>query len=94
MTGNCYGGKSEVKRVIDELSAKTNTTQREALLSAMQLVYEYMERGLRFLPVDLYKSDAKAFLPEDGKIACRFHALMVLAKQLHKYRTCKGRERR
>lgn len=69
-------GKSEVKRVIDELSAKTSTSQKEdALLSAMLLVYEYMERGLRFLPVDLYKSDSKAFLPENGKIRLPFSCL-------------------
>ena len=27
-------------------------------------------RGIRFLPVDLYKSDVRRFLIEDGNIRC------------------------
>ena len=69
-----WRGKSEVKRVIDELSAKTNTTQKEeALLSRNAACLRiHGTPRLRFLPVDLYKSDAKAFLPEDGKLLAVF----------------------
>ena len=34
-----------------------------------------MARGVRFLGVDLERSDATAFLPEDGKIRMPFNSL-------------------
>ena len=34
-----------------------------------------MARGIRFLPVDLLKSDAEAFLPENGSIRMPFNSL-------------------
>ena len=45
------------------------------MASTLQLVREALARGVKFLPVDLYKSDAKAFLPEDGKIRMPFNSL-------------------
>ena len=41
----------------------------------MSLAREALARGVQFLPVDLYKSDATAFLPENGKIRLPFAAL-------------------
>ena len=38
----------------------------------MQITYEIYSRGIEILPVDLFKSDAKFFLPEDGKIRLPF----------------------
>ncbi|MBO5789378.1 MAG: PolC-type DNA polymerase III [Clostridia bacterium] len=71
------GGKRQVKDLIAELEKKgTDATQKEAeQLTCMQLVYEAMMRGVRFLPPDLYKSDAKYYLPEDGKIRMPFSSL-------------------
>ena len=37
-------------------------------------------RGIRFLPVDLYKSDVKRFLIEDGNIRCPFISLPGLGE--------------
>ena len=37
-----------------------------------------MARGVEFLNVDLMKSDAKAFLPENGKIRMPFNSLSGL----------------
>jgi DNA polymerase-3 subunit alpha (Gram-positive type) len=37
-----------------------------------------MARGVKFLNVDLKKSDAKAFLPENGKIRMPFNSLVGL----------------
>ena len=39
------------------------------------MVNECLARGIRFLPVLLNKSDAFAFLPEDGKIRLPFSSL-------------------
>lgn len=50
-----------------EASAKEN-----AQLSTLQIVNEMMARGIEFLPIDFYKSDAKKFLVEDGKIRLPF----------------------
>ena len=38
----------------------------------MQITYEILSRGIEILPVNLFKSDAKLFLPEDGKIRLPF----------------------
>ena len=37
-------------------------------------------RGIRFLPVDLYKSDVRRFLIEDGNIRCPFISLPGLGE--------------
>lgn len=47
----------------------SDVTQRDAdSLTALLLVNEAMARGIRFLPVDLYKSHAYRYLVEDGAI--------------------------
>ena len=54
-------------------------SQKEAdVEDALKIVMESMARGIRYLPPHLYKSDAKAFLPEDGKIRMPFTALSGL----------------
>ncbi len=62
---------------IEELHRLENTgaklTQKEKATSdVMQITYEIYARGIEILPVDLFKSDAKLFLPEDGKIRLPF----------------------
>lgn len=79
--GGCDGeivmrGRGAVSAKIDELSAKEDATQKDAeMVTALQLVREALARGVQFLPVDLYKSDAAAFLPENGKIRLPFSSL-------------------
>jgi DNA polymerase-3 subunit alpha (Gram-positive type) len=74
------GGLSGVNRAIAEIEAKGNeASQKEAeLLSTLFLVREAMARGVKFLNVDLHKSDATAFLPENGKIRMPFNSLSGL----------------
>ncbi len=74
------GGLGKVNQAIDEIEAKGNdATQKEAeLLSTLFLVREAMARGVKFLGVDLKKSDATAFLPENGKIRMPFNSLVGL----------------
>ena len=71
------GGRRRVKDLITELEKKgmDATQKEEEQLTCMQLVYEAMLRGIRFLPVSLTKSDAKYYLPEDGKIRMPFNSL-------------------
>ena len=69
-------GRGAVTATINELSKKDDATQKDAeTIAAMSLAREALARGVQFLPVDLYKSDATAFLPENGKIRLPFAAL-------------------
>lgn len=53
-----------------EASAKDN-----AEFGMLQIVNEMMARGVEMLPIDIYKSKAKTFTVEDGKIRMPFCAL-------------------
>jgi DNA polymerase-3 subunit alpha (Gram-positive type) len=70
-------GYKGVSDAIAEIEAKGNdaTAKDNEMMSTMQLVREALARGVQFLPVDLMKSDSKAFLPEDGKIRMPLNSL-------------------
>ena len=69
-------GRGAVTATINELSKKDDATQKDAeTISSMSLAREALARGVQFLGVDLYKSDATAFLPENGKIRLPFSSL-------------------
>ncbi|MBR5453343.1 MAG: PolC-type DNA polymerase III, partial [Clostridia bacterium] len=71
------GGKAKVKQLmdlIDEKGREASATEKDAY-TAMQIVNECFARGIKFLPVDLYRSDSFSFLPEDGAIRMPFSAL-------------------
>ena len=69
-----YQGVSDAIREVEEKGMEATAKENE-MASTLQLVREALARGVKFLPVDLYKSDAKAFLPEDGKIRMPFNSL-------------------
>ena len=71
------GGKRGVLDRIAEIEEKGNeATQKEKdMISALQMTYECLARGIEFLPVDLMKSDSFKFLPEDGKIRMPFSSI-------------------
>ena len=75
-------GKRYVYDTIEAIEKKGNeATQKEAdLVTTLQLAGECMCRGIRFLPVNIWKSDAEAFLPEDGSIRMPFSALPGLGE--------------
>jgi DNA polymerase-3 subunit alpha (Gram-positive type) len=75
-------GKKHVAATIKAIQEKgTEATQKESeQATTLQLVEEALARGIRFLPVSLEKSDATAYLPEDGKIRMPFMSLSGLGE--------------
>ncbi|MBQ8720164.1 MAG: PolC-type DNA polymerase III [Clostridia bacterium] len=69
-----YNGVSATIKEIEEKGLDASAKEQEEL-STLQLVREALARGVEFLPVDLQKSDAVAFLPENGKIRMPFNSL-------------------
>ncbi len=76
IVGTGYRG---VNNAIAELEAKIKENQATAKdneqLTTLYLVREAMARGVKFLNVDLERSSATAFLPEDGMIRMPFNCL-------------------
>ncbi len=74
-------GKESVKRLMDTLrmkDKKESTAKDQAQAETLHVIYEAMQRGVEFLPVDLYKSHSYKFLMEDGKIRMPFTAVKGL----------------
>ena len=72
-------------REVDEKSkkgAKEKASQKEKeLQGTLYLVREAILRGIRFLPVDLYRSDASAFLVEEEGIRLPFSTMSGLGER-------------
>ena len=74
-------GKDAVVANIKAIDDNENATAKdEDLLTTLEVVYEFYLRGLEFLPIDLYKSDSKKFLIEDGKLRPPFVAISGLGE--------------
>ena len=73
-------GRQLVKIRMEEIKNKGNdrTAKEEDQYTSLQILNEMMARGFSFLPVDLYKSAAAKYLPEDGKLRLPFAALKGL----------------
>lgn len=73
-------GKESVKREVDTIRAcgRDASAKEQGFAETMHIVYEAMVRGVKFLPVDLYKSHATQFLVEDGAIRMPFSAVKGL----------------
>ncbi|MBR6313485.1 MAG: PolC-type DNA polymerase III, partial [Clostridia bacterium] len=70
-------GRQAVKDRMLEIRGKGKdaTAKEEGTYTSLQVVNEMMARGVQFLPVDIYKSDATVYRIEDGKIRLPFSAL-------------------
>ena len=70
-------GKAAVKKKMEEIKLKGNdkTAKDESTYVVLQIVIEMLARGIEFLPVDIYKSDARVYKIEDGKIRLPFGAI-------------------
>ena len=73
-------GKSGVKLLMDNLRAKGKeaTAKEQSQAETLHVIYESMQRGIEYLPVDLYKSHSYKFVLEDGKIRLPFSAVKGL----------------
>lgn len=62
-------GMATVLDAMKEIKQNPAATQKDKdLYTTLELCREMYARGFEFLSVDLYESDAKDFLPKDGKI--------------------------
>ena len=70
-------GRQAVKKRMQEIkeAGKAAAPKDRNMYPGLQVVNEMMARGIEFLPVDIYKSDAKTYKIEDGKIRMPFSAL-------------------
>ncbi|MBQ8689614.1 MAG: PolC-type DNA polymerase III [Clostridia bacterium] len=79
IVGKGYVGVNAAIKELEEKDSQMESTQKDKeLLATLYLVREAMARGVQFLSVDLKKSDASAFLPENGKIRMPFNSLSGL----------------
>ena len=67
--------KLKAIREMDKPSAKDKEQA-----TSLELVLEMNMRGIKFLPVDLYRSDVKKFIIEDGNLRCPFTSLSGLGE--------------
>ena len=70
-------GRNAVKARMLEIKQKGKEAapKEQNMYPGLQVVNEMMARGIEFLPVDIYKSDATVYKIEDGKIRMPFSAL-------------------
>ena len=73
-------GKQAVKDTIKDIErrGKEASPKEQASVASLQLINECMERGIRFLPIDIEKSQSYEFIPENGAIRMPFSALSGL----------------
>ena len=77
-------GRDAVKRKMSEIAMKGKEASKkeEDAYTTFQIVNEMLARGIQVLPVDIYKSHAKKYLVEDGKIRLPFTSLSGVGDHL------------
>ena len=71
----------EARKKIREIRNMDQASARDKdIATCLELVLEMNLRGIRFLPVDLYRSDVRRFRIEDGNIRCPFISLPGLGE--------------
>ena len=86
-------GKDYAKKALGDIRVKGKmmSAREKGIETILEVVVEMNARGFEFLPVDIYKSSAKEFLIEDGKLRPPLNALpglgMVAAENIVQKRT-------
>ena len=74
-------GLDEVKRHIERIKSSPDATDKdEDLMTTLEACYEFYRRGFEFAPLDIYRSHATKFLPEDGRLRTPFVAVSGLGE--------------
>ncbi|HBC25918.1 MAG TPA: PolC-type DNA polymerase III, partial [Ruminococcaceae bacterium] len=70
-------GRDAVRHRMNEIrmKGKEASKKEEDEYASFQIVNEMLARGVEVLPIDLYQSDSRKFLVEEGKIRLPFSAL-------------------
>ena len=69
-------GEMTIKAKIDEFNNSAELSVKDkGLLTTLEICYEMYKRGIKFLKVDIYKSDANKFIIEDDSIRMPISAL-------------------
>ena len=70
-------GEERAKNKMKEIELKGNTATKtdQDMYSVLELIIEFYERGLKFLPVDLYKSHPTNFLVENDGVRPPFNKI-------------------
>lgn len=73
-------GEEKARDAIREIHAKgmEATTKEKNKLTVLEIVVEFYARGFRFLPMDLYQSDAKKFIATPDGLIPPFNSLQGL----------------
>ena len=74
-----YSGVDAAIKEIEEKGLEATAKENETC-QTLYLVREALARGVKFLGVDLHKSDSRAFLPENGMIRMPFNSLPGLGE--------------
>ena len=76
------GGRGKVMATIQEIEklGKEATPKEQQSIPTLHLVNEAMARGIKFLPINIIKSESSAFVPENGAIRMPFSALSGLGE--------------
>lgn len=65
----CYGKERVINKMKEiDLAGNSATTKDKNMYAILELVLEMYERGINFLPIDLYKSNATKFIVEEDGI--------------------------
>ena len=68
---------------LSEIRDMEKPTQKDKeTATCLELILEMNLRGIRFLPVDLYRSEVNRFVIEDGNIRCPFTSLSGLGESV------------
>lgn len=72
--------KNRMKLIKQKQSAHESSTKEDQEYATLQIVNEMLARKIEVLPVDIYKSEAKMFKVEDGKIRLPFSTIPGLGE--------------